>query len=175
MSISDIISIQDKLTALSSNATVRQLLSQVTQDAQNETLSTASSEISVKFNVIYREHQEARREILSVLNSLMYLLLTEDRFEDLYIRTFLFENHTRLQKLLVLARICEHSNLASFGTPEAPVVPQLSDVPQCIVVLSNRLEQFKAKILAKKRKFYEDTQLSKFAKTDIGRMFSAPE
>lgn len=127
MTFQDIVVVQHGLAELQSNAEVRRLLSLVVQDAQNETVDLRASATSV---VEKPMRMPTKLALIAIRNYL------QDVFNWMSVargtpmaKAFLYENHTRLQKLLVVAKLLDHANLQSFGTPEKPVLPMTSDIP----------------------------------------------
>lgn len=131
MSFLGIYQLQKDLTGLSSNPETRRLLSSVVQNPQNETIDLRASAASVMENGLGLETKQSLREIRAFLQNLYFFhAFVDGRKENASIfNAFLYENHTRLQKLLVVAKLLDHANLQSFGTPESPVFPMPSDIP----------------------------------------------
>ena len=165
-----IIALQQELTDMSKNATFRELLGQVVQNAQDETIDYAASADSIEFHARKIPHQEMRRSIIAYLHKFAYLMPTINADHTHLWSVFMFENHTRLQKLCALALICEMRNLASFGKPNAPVVPQLSDIPQPIVYLEHQLHLFQSTNLEQMRQKYA-IQTSELAERPLYTLF----
>jgi len=126
-------------TTLISNATVRLLLKSVHQDAQLETINhTLSKEtILAVYNSIETVDQKttARLLIIGFLNQAMYAIYPKypgrtDVFDPANI--WLWENHTRLSKLLAVSMVLESENLKSFGVAE----PDWSDIPQALIKIA---------------------------------------
>jgi hypothetical protein len=123
-------------TELMSSRSVRQLMSSVSQDAQNETISYRESMVSVRNAVQLIGPDsvgEARRSIIGYIND-VYFTQNNTLSDEWW-----FEMHTRLQKLCVVSMILEGDNLRSFGA-----IPQNDDIPQALVgVFSIILEKRK--------------------------------
>lgn len=147
-----------KQNELVSNSDVRSLMKAVCQDPQLETIDYKKS--VEKVSTIYYHpsmdnRTQARIDIMSFLNHVFF------SFHDFHpIRdwntpqgTWLWENHTRLSKLLVVSMILESKNLISFGA-----TPKWDDIPQALTHLFNIIhemrttyfpqlkEQYKAKV-----------------------------
>jgi len=128
MTFQNVLSLQNQLAELQSNGTIRHLLRNVAQNAQDETIDLASSPDQVLACGELPELKPALFSIRAFLQNVYYWTCTVKE-EDLLFLTFLYENHTRLQKYLVVAKILDHANLQSFGTAEEPVNPMLTDIP----------------------------------------------
>jgi hypothetical protein len=135
--------LQKELTALQSNAEVRRLLSLVVQDAQNETIDLEESAKKVVERPMKLDTKLALFELRSFLQ-LVYFWL-EYEAADMG-EAFLYENHTRLQKMLVVAKLLDHVNLQSFGTPDSPVHPMPSDIPTYARLWNMTIEFRKAEL-----------------------------
>lgn len=128
MTFQDVALLQDGLAELQSNAEVRRLLSLVPQDAQNETIDLAAAPSAVLDKGPTKiETKLALIAMRKFLQNVFYFMVGSGGTE--LANAFLYENHTRLQKLLVVAKLHDHANLQSFGTPEEPVWPMTSDMP----------------------------------------------
>lgn len=127
MTFQDVFLIQKELASLQSLPRVRELLGMVAQDAQNETIDLVKSRESVVFQMSHIPTKEAMYAIRAFLQNLVYWMLSAEGTE--LFNTFLYENHTRIQKLLVVAKLLDHANLQSFGSTDNPVKPMPSDIP----------------------------------------------
>ena len=113
--------------SLMGNETVRELMSSVPQNAQNETIDMQKTFQSVSESVKIPpvDLQEARRGIISFLNGIFF-----DGPENLS-PEFWWEYRYRVLKLLHVSMVLEALNLRSFGMNSA----QKNDIPQSLVVL----------------------------------------
>ena len=144
---------------LTKNQGVRCVLSSVCQNPQNETIDVEATWECLNFdpttdkNIMY--------EVRNALQTIFLLLAPageKDMGEsDIYEysqknmrSTFLFENHTRLSKIIVASRIMEHRNLSSFKNKDGTnVKPEITDIPMHIVVLSSVVDEFQKNQLPK--------------------------
>lgn len=138
-------------TSLVSNPNVRNLLKNVVQDAQLETIDHVSSNQSIlnAFSSIV-EHNErtiVRLSIIGFLNQVMYVVYanyeTRLNLTD-PINIWIWENHTRLSKFLAVSMVLESSNLKSFGVIE----PEWSDIPQALIKIPIVIKYAKKRIFS---------------------------
>lgn len=145
MSASLFIELSKQLANLQANAEVRSLMRSVKQDAQNETIDYHETKGSVK-EQIEKSSFETRIMIIGFLNSVMYALLDEGGGESEIKLTWVFENHTRLSKLLTVSMIWEAMNLASFP---GVIALKWDDIPQCLI----KIQTF---IMKARRDYFDD-------------------
>ena len=128
-SFQDIYLLQNELASLQSDATVRSLLASVVQDAQSETVDMEKSRSSIASFPITLPNKLALFKIRNFLQNVIYCWHAVQDLEPKLFDSFLFENCTRLQKLLLVAKFLDHANLMSFGTKQNPVHPAVTDIP----------------------------------------------
>ncbi len=127
MSFLEVYTLQNELGNLQADAEVRRLLSLVAQNPQDETIDLEASAASVVEKPMSLPTKLALFSIRKFLLGVLYWTVSAP--DSPLSRTFLYENHTRLQKLLVVAKLLDHVNLQSFGTADEPVYPMVSDIP----------------------------------------------
>jgi len=156
MSPADFLRASSAINDCTSSPIVREILSSVAQDAQNETIDMERTWDQLLFNPANSVHKSAMYEIrtaLQICAAVICVGIVQSPIESGtrfvvfgHVRReaaeFLFENHTRILKLLAASRVMEHRNLASFG-----VTPQPTDTPTHIVKLAVALDDFQSNSL----------------------------
>ena len=153
MSVSVFLDLAKRQADVVSNGAVRTLMRAVAQDAQNETIDYKKSAQPIL--QAYNGNTEARIMIMSFLNSVFVVFHDFDSVKDassIY-STWLWENHTRLMKLLTISMVLESANLRSFG-PD--VRPKWDDIPQALVHLFLVIKKARADIFPFLKQQYED-------------------
>ncbi len=128
----EFVSLNKALAKIQDNADVRTYLKAVAQDPQNETIDYAKTKQDVE-SVMVEEAFTARLTLITNLNNIFFLLhaLGEDEKHTETTRVWLWENHTRLNKMIAAAMVLEGNNLRTFGA-----TPEKSDIPQSLVRLN---------------------------------------
>ncbi len=125
------VALNKSLAKIQGNEDVRTYLKAVAQDPQNETINYTNTKQAVwQMNVT--DEFTARLTLITNLNNIFFLLQAI-REEAKFVETakvWLWENHTRLLKMIAVSMVLEGYNLRSFGA-----IPELSDIPQSLVVL----------------------------------------
>jgi hypothetical protein len=163
-------------TELVAQLEVRSLLRSVVQDPQTETVNYAASmkPITETYIILGTDvRTRVRTGIIGFLNEVMYELYPlfeinqsireEERQtgQSAYkINTnytahnlWLWENHTRLTKFLVVSMILESLNLSSFGV----LTPNWDDIPQALIRIPEMLTYARQYIFPLLRANYADT------------------
>jgi|SRR6056297_462034 len=142
---------------------VRFFLASVAQDAQTEKIDMPGTWKSIQFSPMEDRHKKAMFAMRTALQTICSLMLSDPLtknsssqyvFQDkvsVEWQMFLFENHTRITKLLAASRVVEHLNLSSFG-----VTPQPDDIPTHIVMLAVVVRRFQEHELAPIMKSWRD-------------------
>lgn len=126
------IDLSAQLAQLQSNPNVRTLMRSVAQDAQNETISFDDSKERI-LEEFKKMDPPTRISIISFLNNVHYCTLDFREYKNRVTYeipgfVWLFENHTRLTKLLTVSMCLESANLRSFGAD-----PKYDDIPQSLI------------------------------------------
>lgn len=132
--------LHEALLDMCANGTVRSLLASVAQDAQSESVDVDKSWSSVVFDASNDDHKQALFLMRRTLTRIW--LLGIDVTGAPVDERFWYENHTRVLKLLVCLRVCEHCNLASFGC-----TPEKGDIPTPIVSVALFLSRYHKEFL----------------------------
>lgn len=132
------------IRAIQGNARVRELLAAVAQNPQNESIDYAKTRESVlactkTFSDVKEDTRDARQCLIWNLNDIFALVTEKERAlpqyrpgdNDMYF-TWIWENHTRLSKMIAVSMVLEGENLRSFGA-----TPELTDIPQAPVRLQH--------------------------------------
>ena len=124
---------------LMSDQTVRDLMRNVAQDPQNETVNHAQTFIDLRKFVDQTDKaviNVARRNIIGWLNHVYFAAL-----QSPFPREWWYEMGTRLTKILSVSMFLEGRNLWSFGVEKV----EFSDIPQCLIWI-------KIKVLEERKK-----------------------
>ncbi len=126
------VALNKALAKIQGSADVRTYLKEVAQDPQNETIDYAKTKEGVE-EVQVEDAFTARLTLITNLNTIFFVLHTilEDGKHKATGDAWLWENHTRLNKMVAAAMVLEGNNLRSFGAK-----PELSDIPQSLVRLN---------------------------------------
>ena len=154
---------------LCGNENFRNILKRVVQDAQSETVDYLMSKIPVTTYYTSLKEEDAqylRRDTISWLNRVMFDVLAEPNSEQ--VTMWLWENHTRLEKVLIVSMIMESLNLQlNLGA-----VPTVSDIPQPLVRLPVLISKLRANVFPQMKREYE--QLVSSLPTNYVRLYCTP-
>lgn len=134
---------------------VRSLLRAVNQDPQNETVNFRASLLPVletyKGLADDNTRTRARAGIIGFLNRVMYVTYGVKIDPASGLAIWLWENHTRLTKFLVVSIILEGYNLRSFGVTKV----ERNDIPQALIRVKLVIDQCRANVFEQVKKNYE--------------------
>jgi hypothetical protein len=140
---------------LCSNAKFRNLLQKVIQDPQTETVDYLMSKIPVTNYYTSLSNDDAgyvRRDTINWLNRVMFEVLPGEASPlSEHAKIWLWENHTRLEKVLIVSMIMESLNLQlTFGA-----VPTITDIPQPLVRLPVLISEMRRSVFPQMKENYE--------------------
>lgn len=161
----ELLIVREKMNAATGNQVVRSLLTSVAQNPQSETFLVAESQLSVSkeadsMETLYPESLRTAGELIqAALLHLQALFCVPGHNEDALnaeIRDrWLFENLTRLKKMLIVAKVLAHRRLSSFKNSDGTnVVPGPCDTPSQIMELWILADEFETHEQPEMRKEY---------------------
>lgn len=130
----EFIALNKALSKIQGNEDIRMYLKTVAQDPQNETIDYAQTKKAVDAAAFLASDAfTARLTLITHLNNIFFVLHAireENKYEETA-KAWLWENHTRLNKMVAAAMVLEGNNLRGFGAK-----PERSDIPQSLVRLN---------------------------------------
>ncbi len=131
------VALNKAIVKIQSNTDIRSYLRAVAQDPQNETIDYAKTKQAVETAGIGNPFT-ARLTLIANLNSIFFQLLAvyENGTHEKTADTWLWENHTHLNKMVAVAMVLEGNNLRSFGA-----TPVRLDIPQSLVYLNTWIRE----------------------------------
>lgn len=132
------VALNKALSNIQANDDIRRYLGHVSQDAQNETIDYPKTRASLNDICAANDPDyihapfEARLTLITNLNDIFFTLhaLQAQQSSATTTTLWLWENHTRLTKMIAVAMVLESYNLRKMN-----VVPERSDIPQSLVRL----------------------------------------
>lgn len=163
---SELLVVRTKMNDAAASTTVRALLASVAQDPSSETFlvaesqSTVSKEADLQAQLVQDPTRQASDLINAVLLHLQSLFcipgqISSDLDKEIRDR-WLFENLTRLKKMLIVAKVLAYRRLSSFKNADGTnVVPTPCDTPSQIMELWDVCAQFETERQPVRRREYE--------------------
>jgi hypothetical protein len=161
LSVGDFASLISDYGIMLNTTMLRSLLTSVDQDPKNETVNLEKSKITVRKKIeaipstSVDTYEKTRRDVISWLNRVWFVSIAagSDRADEAsreLFRRFMWENHTRLQKVFIVSMIMEGRNLKSMGG-----VPEKADIPQSLVYLPLLIAEMRKAIFPQMEKQFE--------------------
>jgi uncharacterized membrane protein YqjE len=130
--MAEIIAIDNIWDSVRSDNEVGEILRRVAQNPQDETVDVKETRVNMIKYITEKggisNLKNPRMKIIGVLNKIFYVMGIQDMI------VWLYENQTRLKKMISASLVLEGENLRSFGAK-----PQASDIPQSLLALWNFL------------------------------------
>lgn len=130
----EFVALNKSIAKIQANADVRAYLAAVAQDPQNETIDYDMTKEPVEAASMCADDAiTARLTLITNLNNIFFVLLSLhiSAKNEVVVNTWLWENHTRLNKMIAVAMVLEGNNLRTFNAS-----PRLMDTPQALVYLN---------------------------------------
>lgn len=154
----DLCKLREMQTIIQSSEYARALLRNVAQDVQTETFDLVASRAKLQSVVSMPLTELANSvrialvqflELVAIFLQLHPLKPIDSTAADDVCAQWLYENHTRLIKYVVLAKYLEYVNLASMGAK-----PMLSDIPQWAITIWAHIAEFRRHVKSRMEREY---------------------
>ena len=136
----EFVAMNDALSKIQGDTSIRAYLGAVAQDPQNETIDyvktkEAVDDVKVRFGDAY----QARLKLITNLNNIFFLIqaIREEGKLVITAKLWIWENHTRLDKMIAVAMVLE-GNDQRHGDAK----PELSDIPYSLVILNGLIREW---------------------------------